>query len=188
MQDSFDFPQKDIRIAKCSTVFTQDDENMDSVRWAPSGIGFIIVNEDTFSKTVLPKYFKHSNYSSFVRQVILQPFSSTCIIFTKSVKTAKKATFTMNTSMPRIAMHSRKSNVNPKKRKRKTMNQRNSIAIRNPSRKNSKRSSSLFSLTPKSTSQRKTTGMSPAPKRSSQKKSPKTCSNRRATVTECDCP
>lgn len=170
MPYSFYLPEKDLRIAECSRILTQDDENQDCVRWAPSGIGFIIVNEETFSKTVLPKYFKHSNYSSFVRQVLFQPFSSTCIIFTKSVKTAKKVTFTMNTSTPRIAMHSLKSSVNLKKRKRKTTSQRNNIAIRTPNSKNSIRLSNPYSHTPKSISPSKTTGMSPAPKKLSLKK------------------
>ena len=37
--------------------------------WAPDGRGFLILNEELFSEKVLPRYFKHSNYSSFVRQV-----------------------------------------------------------------------------------------------------------------------
>ena len=40
------------------------------MKWAIDGIGFIVVKEEAFSKEILPKYFKHSNYSSFVRQVL----------------------------------------------------------------------------------------------------------------------
>lgn len=39
------------------------------MKWAESGVGFVIIQEEEFSKKVLPHYFKHSNYSSFVRQV-----------------------------------------------------------------------------------------------------------------------
>ena len=50
----------------------KDHDNQISVRWAPNGVGFIVIDEEAFSKIVLPKYFKHSNYSSFVRQVYLK--------------------------------------------------------------------------------------------------------------------
>lgn len=44
------------------------------------GCSFKIHNVKAFEEVVLPQYFKHSNMSSFVRQVLLHSFSSTCII------------------------------------------------------------------------------------------------------------
>lgn len=39
------------------------------VRWGPEGTSFIILNSSEFSDNVLAKHFKHSNISSFVRQL-----------------------------------------------------------------------------------------------------------------------
>ncbi len=40
------------------------------VGWAETGSGFIIKNLDRFSQEILPLYFKHKKYASFVRQVL----------------------------------------------------------------------------------------------------------------------
>ena len=66
---SFNISQENIRITQRNLILIQDHQNTEIIKWANNGIGFIVVNEDIFSKDVLPKYFKHSNYSSFVRQV-----------------------------------------------------------------------------------------------------------------------
>ena len=42
--------------------------NVDLVSWS-NGDSFVIVDVEKFSRTVLPKYFKHSKFSSFVRQL-----------------------------------------------------------------------------------------------------------------------
>lgn len=68
-KSSFQLLKKDLRAFKRTNLLSKDEENQSVVRWAPNGIGFIVINEDTFSREILPKYFKHSNYSSFVRQV-----------------------------------------------------------------------------------------------------------------------
>jgi len=39
--------------------------------WTPSGQSFVIADANEFSRDMLPRYFKHSNYSSFVRQLNL---------------------------------------------------------------------------------------------------------------------
>ncbi|KDO26642.1 hypothetical protein SPRG_08046 [Saprolegnia parasitica CBS 223.65] len=37
--------------------------------WAPDGLSFVVYNADKFASEVIPMYFKHSKFSSFVRQL-----------------------------------------------------------------------------------------------------------------------
>jgi len=53
------------------------------VRWTEDGNSFRILDESSFQNEVLPIYFKHSNLTSFQRQVKLSLFSSICIISTR---------------------------------------------------------------------------------------------------------
>ncbi|ANB14141.1 stress-responsive transcription factor HSF1 [Sugiyamaella lignohabitans] len=46
-----------------------DEGNSEYIHWMPDGKSFQVVGRELFEKTVLPKYFKHSNFSSFVRQL-----------------------------------------------------------------------------------------------------------------------
>lgn len=41
------------------------------IGWAPQGNSFVIRDIKKFEEHILPIYFKHSNFSSFVRQVSL---------------------------------------------------------------------------------------------------------------------
>ncbi|CAK55737.1 unnamed protein product (macronuclear) [Paramecium tetraurelia] len=46
----------------------------DIISWTNQGTAFIVYNQDLLEKNVLQNYFKHSNYSSFVRQLNLYNF------------------------------------------------------------------------------------------------------------------
>ncbi|OMJ94407.1 hypothetical protein SteCoe_2460 [Stentor coeruleus] len=47
------------------------------IRWTEDGGGFVICDIYNFTNTVLPKYFKHNNLSSFVRQLNMYGFHKT---------------------------------------------------------------------------------------------------------------
>ncbi|PBP20852.1 response regulator, partial [Diplocarpon rosae] len=39
------------------------------VRWGSNGDSFVVLENERFTKNILPKHFKHSNFASFVRQL-----------------------------------------------------------------------------------------------------------------------
>ena len=47
------------------------------ISWQPDGNSFIIKRVNEFSEVVLPKYFKHSNIQSYIRQLNMYGFSKT---------------------------------------------------------------------------------------------------------------
>lgn len=51
-----------------------DDSLSDTISWTPSGESFELRNLTEFSEQVLPKYFKHNNLASFVRQLNMYDF------------------------------------------------------------------------------------------------------------------
>lgn len=60
-------------LAKCYEMV--DDESTDKViSWGQSGDSFIIWDMTEFSRDLLPKFFKHSNFSSFMRQLNIYGF------------------------------------------------------------------------------------------------------------------
>ncbi|KAJ1263769.1 hypothetical protein BS78_09G212100 [Paspalum vaginatum] len=47
----------------------EDPSTNHVVSWAPGGASFVVWNPPDFSRDLLPKYFKHNNFSSFIRQL-----------------------------------------------------------------------------------------------------------------------
>lgn len=47
----------------------EDPETSELICWSTHGDLFSVSNPTAFSKSVLPQYFKHNNWQSFVRQL-----------------------------------------------------------------------------------------------------------------------
>ncbi|CAD8071749.1 unnamed protein product [Paramecium sonneborni] len=52
----------------------EEPQNGNIVSWTAQGTAFIVYNQQLMEKQVLQNFFKHSNYSSFVRQLNLYNF------------------------------------------------------------------------------------------------------------------
>lgn len=52
----------------------EDDTIEEMIAWGPSGTTFSVANPAEFAKVVLPNWFKHSNWQSFVRQLNMYGF------------------------------------------------------------------------------------------------------------------
>ncbi|KAG0023217.1 stress-responsive transcription factor hsf1 [Podila clonocystis] len=51
-----------------------DEGSNNLIRWSDDGHSFIVTKHVEFAKEVLPKFFKHNNFSSFVRQLNMYGF------------------------------------------------------------------------------------------------------------------
>lgn len=57
-----------------------DDPSTDlAVSWSPSNKSFVVWNPPDFARDLLPRFFKHSNFSSFIRQ--LNTYVSHSVLF-----------------------------------------------------------------------------------------------------------
>ena len=60
-------------LIKLYTIL-KDNRYSDYIQWSQDGLSIIIFNQNEFTKKVLPHFFKHHNYSSFVRQLNMYNF------------------------------------------------------------------------------------------------------------------
>jgi len=52
----------------------ENEDYKDIIHWTEDGKYFIISNLHDFTEQILPKYYKHNNYSSFIRQLNMYDF------------------------------------------------------------------------------------------------------------------
>eukprot|EP00960_Hanusia_phi_P076192 768528-Hanusia_phi.AAC.2 len=58
-------------------IMLQDQSAAPFVTWSPNGEALLIADPSSFATQILPRYFKHSNFASFVRQLNLYGFHKT---------------------------------------------------------------------------------------------------------------
>ncbi|XP_073532048.1 heat shock factor protein 2 [Phyllobates terribilis] len=60
-------------LSKLWTLVEDADTN-EFITWSQNGQSFLVLDEQRFAKEILPKYFKHNNMASFVRQLNMYGF------------------------------------------------------------------------------------------------------------------
>ncbi|XP_062890062.1 heat shock factor protein 2 [Mobula hypostoma] len=55
-------------------ALVEDPDTNEFICWNQNGHGFLVLDEQRFSKEILPMYFKHNNMASFVRQLNMYGF------------------------------------------------------------------------------------------------------------------
>jgi len=55
-------------------ALVNDSSCDDLIAWDPSGGSFHVYDQARFSREILPRYFKHNNFASFIRQLNMYGF------------------------------------------------------------------------------------------------------------------
>lgn len=74
----------------------EETEIVNVVSWGPKGDSFVVKDMNEFTKSVLPRIFKHSNFASFVRQLNKYDFHK--------VKTSDDSPFGEQVNLPQCPL------------------------------------------------------------------------------------
>ncbi|KAI8871261.1 winged helix DNA-binding domain-containing protein, partial [Ramicandelaber brevisporus] len=64
-----------------------DVNNTEVIEWSNSGLSIVVVDSIKLSKTILPQYFKHNRYNSFIRQLNSHGFRKVTLLSNKTLDT-----------------------------------------------------------------------------------------------------
>jgi heat shock transcription factor 1 len=67
-------------------ALVNDQSCDDLIAWDPSGASFHVFDQARFSREILPRYFKHNNFASFIRQLNMYGFRKISTIEHGSLK------------------------------------------------------------------------------------------------------
>jgi hypothetical protein len=67
-------PSPDVPIFLRKTYYMIDQCDDEIACWSEDGTTFVVKDPDRFERTIIPQYFKHSKFSSFVRQLNFYSF------------------------------------------------------------------------------------------------------------------
>ncbi|KAK0148836.1 Heat shock factor protein 2 [Merluccius polli] len=67
-------------------TLVEDEDSREFICWSQEGNSFLVLDEQRFAKEILPKFFKHNNMASFIRQLNMYGFRKVMHIDTGVVK------------------------------------------------------------------------------------------------------
>ncbi|XP_074541740.1 heat shock factor protein 2 [Halichoeres trimaculatus] len=70
-------------------TLVEDENTNEFICWSQEGNSFLVLDEQHFAKEILPKFFKHNNMASFIRQLNMYGFRKVMHIDTGMVKQEK---------------------------------------------------------------------------------------------------
>ena len=71
---SFDLHRQNLRDFRGKLLKIQSGQHSGIVTWSEDGTHFAIIDVERFEQEILPAYFRHRNFSSFVRQLNMYDF------------------------------------------------------------------------------------------------------------------